>query len=108
MGQLAERGHGQRESGAFLLGPIDGDGSTVTAVAYYDDLAPDCLSGDIRFPQEGFTELWRLCRLNGMRVLGDVHTHGGSWVGQSGTDRTNPMVAQRGHVSLIAPHFARG
>lgn len=108
MAELAERGEGRRESGAFLLGPVQGDGQTVTEVAYYDDLAPGCLAGDIRFPPEGFTRLWALCREGELRVLADSHTHSGRWVGQSGTDRRNPMVAERGHLALIVPNFARG
>lgn len=108
MRELGRRGRGERESGAFLLGRVDGDDRTITDVAYYDDLAPGSLNGVICFPPEGYTALWALCRERGLKVLGDIHTHGGPDVRQSKTDRTNPMIAQRGHVALIAPRLAEG
>ncbi len=42
-----------------------------------------------------------------MSVVADIHTHGDEWTGQSDADRTHPMIGQKGHVSLIAPHFAQ-
>jgi proteasome lid subunit RPN8/RPN11 len=39
-------------------------------------------------------------------VIGDVHTHPGSGVTQSATDRGSPMVALTGHISVIIPDLA--
>ena len=38
-------------------------------------------------------------------MIGDVHTHPGRGVHQSGIDAANPMVAQKGHVALIVPRL---
>lgn len=103
--QLRRRGHGQRESGAFLLGRI-GQGR-ITRFVCYDDLDPQALdTGIIMFHGHGFVPLWEICRRENMRVFADVHTHGDEWTGQSKADRTHPMVGQKGHVSLIVPHYA--
>ncbi len=53
-------------------------------------------------------KLWELCRVERLTVVGDVHTHPGSWVHQSDIDSGSPMVAQKGHVALIVPEFANG
>lgn len=51
--ELAHRGNGERESGAFLLTPPATPRARarqrVIAVAYYDDLDPQCLTGGITF-----------------------------------------------------------
>jgi hypothetical protein len=116
MEELARRGAGSRESGAFLLGHASTGRAVgtedawpvVTAVAFYDDLDPACLTGGITFSADGYTALGILCRRSGVRVVGDIHTHPGRWVGQSGIDATHPMVALPGHIALIAPWYARG
>ncbi len=105
LSELVCRGGDRRESGAFLL--ADHDGASVTAVAYYDDLDANCLTGGISFASSGFTELWRICRSEGLKVVGDVHTHPGQWVMQSEIDATNPMIARVGHVALIVPSYGR-
>ncbi|SCG60038.1 hypothetical protein [Micromonospora halophytica] len=109
---LAERGQGNRESGAFLLTdrthPEEELPQPVTAIAFYDDLDPDCLTGRIDFHAAGYTALQDLCRRDGLRVVGDIHTHPAHRVQQSRVDATHPMVARDGHVALIAPHFAAG
>ncbi|WFE38241.1 hypothetical protein [Micromonospora sp. WMMD998] len=109
---LAERGQGHRESGAFLLTdrthPDNELPQAVTAIAFYDDLDPDCLTGRIDFHAAGYTALQNLCRRNGLRVAGDIHTHPAHRVQQSRIDAAHPMVARDGHVALIAPHFAAG
>lgn len=99
---------GSRESGAFLLGERDGDRRTVIAIAYLDDLDPNCLVGSIHFAGEGYTHLWQRCRNEGLVVLGDVHTHPGRWIAQSEIDRANPMVARTGHIALVLPNYALG
>lgn len=114
MSELARRGGGTRESGAFLLtnavrepsGP-NGGWQPVTAVAYYDDLDPACLTGNITFTADGYTALAALCRRDSLQIVADIHTHPGRWVRQSPTDATHPMVALPGHVALIAPGFAQ-
>jgi hypothetical protein len=105
--QLKRRGGGIRESGAFLLGGVGG--CKVTRFIPYDDLDPTALdTGIISFQGIGFVPLWNYCRQHKMQVLADVHTHGGKWTGQSGTDQTNPMIETPGHIALIVPNFARG
>lgn len=104
--ELGRRADGRRESGAFLLGPRAGSATTVTDVAYYDDLDPDSLTGGVTFGFEGFGPLWDLCDQREVRVIADVHTHGGKSVSQSNIDRANPMIARTGHIALIVPHLA--
>jgi proteasome lid subunit RPN8/RPN11 len=105
LAELHRRGQGRRESGAFLLAGRDHDPDRVTRVAYYDDLDADCLTGGISFATSGFTELWRICENENLRVVADVHTHPSSWVEQSGIDAENPMIARVGHVAMIVPSF---
>jgi proteasome lid subunit RPN8/RPN11 len=104
--ELKRRGHGRRESGAFLLGR--NRAQKVTHFICYDDLDPTALdTGIIVFHGEGFVPLWEYCRTRGMRVLADVHTHASEWTGQSDSDRTHPMICQSGHIALIVPHLAQ-
>jgi proteasome lid subunit RPN8/RPN11 len=104
--ELGRRGHGVRESGAFLLSDRKGDGRTVTQVIYFDDLDSDCLTGVIDFDGLAYSKLWDICDATQCRVIGDVHTHPGSSVQQSQVDAANPMIAQAGHLALIIPDFA--
>lgn len=104
--ELGRRGHGDRESGAFLLGDKGGDGRTITQVVYLDDLDPTCLTGGIEFHGLAYSKLWDICDAEHRRVIGDVHTHPGPGVCQSRIDAANPMIAQAGHVALIVPGFA--
>jgi hypothetical protein len=106
MAELARRGDGQRESGAFLLGPAES--RRITTVAFYDDLDPTSLTGGIQLHAAGYTRLNILCRATSLQVFADIHTHPGDHTQQSGVDARNPMVAIAGHVALIAPDFARG
>jgi hypothetical protein len=113
--ELSHRGGGIRESGAFLLGAADddpvrdpiNDRVEVIALAFYDDLDPDCLTGGITFSADGYSALAKICRRDGVRVVGDIHTHPADWVGQSPTDANHPMSALSGHLALIAPRFAQ-
>jgi len=112
-GELARRGRGERETGAFLLARAGHtrDGSRrprVVAVAYYDDLDPGCLTGGITFTADGYTALAVLCRRDGLQVAADIHTHPLRDVRQSLTDAAHPMTALPGHIALIAPRYARG
>jgi proteasome lid subunit RPN8/RPN11 len=109
--ELGRRGQGNRESGAFLLAPTKTGVETtltVTAIAFYDDLDPNCLTGGITFNAVGYSALGALCRDQKLRVIADVHTHPASWVQQSDTDARHPMAALPGHVALIAPNYAQG
>lgn len=107
LGELHRRGHDRTESGAFLLGVRHGDYCVVVQPAYYDDLEPDALStGAIVLGGRGYGALWRSCQELGLSVIADVHTHPGAPL-QSEIDRTNPMIAVAGHVSLIVPDLAR-
>ena len=106
--ELARRGEGRRESGAFFLSDRSGEPRTVTRVVYLDDLDPNCLTGGIEFDGLAYSKLWDICDAEGRRVIGDVHTHPGPGVRQSGIDAANPMIAQAGHIAVIVPNFARG
>ena len=104
--ELHRRGEDRRESGAFLLAASNS--RLVARIVYLDDIDPDCLIGGIHLHGEAYGKLWDICEDAGLRVIGDIHTHPTDWVGQSSTDRENPMVARSGHVALIAPDFASG
>lgn len=102
---LRERGRGHRESGGFFLGRrVDGL-RTIEAFLPYDDVDPHALRGTILFDGSKMDVVWDLCRREGLEVVADVHTHPGG-VGQSQTDRDNPMIPEVGHVALIVPNFA--
>ena len=105
--ELARRGEGHRESGAFLLGKRTGERRVVRGFMAYDDLDPHCLdSGIVVFDGAGYGPLWQHCRKAQLAVVADVHTHGGP-ARQSGADRDHPMIATPGHIALIVPGFAR-
>jgi proteasome lid subunit RPN8/RPN11 len=104
---LRSRGHGRRESGAFLLGIREAE-SRCRVVDYllYDDVDPHALdTGIVRLDGRHFGKLWDLCKARGVVVVADVHTHpGGS--GQSASDQAHPIIARAGHLALIVPSFA--
>lgn len=106
-GELAARGHGSRESGAFLLAEPGHTVRRVSEFIPFDDLDPKALNGAIAIDAPAFSKLWRICRERQLTVLGDVHTHPGAIVRQSVTDRRNPMVARAGHVAIILPNYAQ-
>lgn len=110
--ELHRRGEDRRESGAFLLAhrdarPIAGS-QEITGIIYYDDLDADCLTGGITMHAIGLSRLNQLCRERRLRVLGDIHTHPGSYIQQSHIDATHPMIALPGHIAFIAPNYAAG
>ena len=102
---LRTRGQKCRESGAFLL-TRRGSPKLVEFVCY-DDLDPNCLdSGYIDFDCKYHVPLLKFCRERGFHVVADVHTHPGSWTGQSELDKENPMFSIKGHLELIVPNYA--
>lgn len=105
--ELAARGRGHRESGAFLLGHRRGRRPKITHVAYFDDLEPTSLNGAVHLTTAGYTRLNALCVRLGVEVLADIHTHPGDHIHQSGVDMENPLVALPGHVALIVGHLAQ-
>lgn len=108
MWDIRARAAGRRESGAFLLGTHRGSVSKARGHVCYDDLDPKSLdTGIVRIGGSGFKKLWRECKARGLCVVADVHSHPRSWVGQSESDRTNPMISEVGHVAFIVPDFAR-
>lgn len=107
MRELARRGRGERESGAFLLAHTDSAPRKVSATVFFDDLHEDALNGAVSIPGTAFARLWEICERRSLRVIADIHTHPGSGVQQSHIDAANPMVARRGHVGIIVPHFAQ-
>jgi hypothetical protein len=113
MAELKRRGQGQREAGAFLL--ADREALTrlpgyarVAALAFYDDLDPASLTGNITFGAVGYSALNARCRAESLRVIADIHTHPRRWVAQSPVDAAHPMAAVRGHIAIIAPNYAYG
>ncbi len=106
--ELRRRTEGYHESGAFLLGVREGGLRRIVKFAYYDDLDPHSLDhGIVIFDGSGYGPLWEMCRREGLTVVADIHVHPGrAW--QSESDRTNPMIARKGHIALIAPDFAEG
>ena len=104
--ELRRRTEGYHESGAFLIGYVEGNRRRITRFVYYDDLDPQSLeTGIVVFDGAGYGPLWYLCREAGLTVVADVHVHGGS-ARQSAADRNNPMIAVPGHVALIVPDLA--
>ncbi|NTH81493.1 hypothetical protein G6K97_30585 [Agrobacterium rhizogenes] len=107
LSELDRRGEREHEAGAFLLGTIDGDSRKIAEVVYYDDLDPAAYdSGVCILHGDAFSRLWARCRLRGLTVVADVHTHPGG-AGQSHSDKENPMVARAGHIAFIVPNFSR-
>ena len=96
---------GRRESGVFLLGQGGKGVHVAVSAAYFDDLDPECLVGNIHIRASGFSRLWDLCDAEGLRVVADIHTHPSTSVAQSSIDRANPMIAREGHLALIVPHY---
>jgi len=104
--EIKRRGNGQRESGAFLLGNEKNGVRQIRRFIYYNDLDPHCLDqGYVRFNGTAYGQLWKICEASNLRVVGDIHTHPGVAF-QSSSDRQNPMIAIKGHIALIVPHFA--
>ena len=88
----------------LLAGPGEGIPKVVRS-AYFDDLDPKCLVGNIHIRASGFSKLWDLCDVENLRVVADIHTHPGTSVAQSSIDQANPMIAREGHLALIVPHY---
>lgn len=106
--ELRRRTEGFHESGAFLLGVREGELRRILRFVYYDDLDPYCLeTGIVIFDGAGYGPLWEMCRRDELSVIADIHVHP-TRARQSPSDRTNPMIARRGHIALIAPDFATG
>ena len=103
---LRARGDGISESGAFLLGRRDGDRRTIVDFIPYDDVDPLALRGMIEFDGAAMDAVWSHCDERHLEVVADIHTHPRGY-GQSSIDRANPMIAERGHIALIMPHFAK-
>ncbi|MEW6449203.1 MAG: Mov34/MPN/PAD-1 family protein [Pseudomonadota bacterium] len=105
--ELDRRGQRRHEAGAFLLGTTREGRHEVHDIVFYDDLDPHAYdTGVCILHGDAFAKLWALCRERGLSVIADVHTHPGAGF-QSYSDRTNPMVARKGHIAIILPDFAR-
>jgi hypothetical protein len=108
LAELARRGEGRHEAGAFLLGVVEGRRRRITEAIYYDELDSKAYQTGVCVLEGGaFGPLWRMCREKALTVVADVHTHGGDAC-QSESDRTNPMIARAGHIALIVPNLAKG
>jgi hypothetical protein len=90
-----------------LLGRNSSSDARVTAYLCYDEIDSKAYQGGaIAFHAAGYAALWQYCKEKQLKVLADVHTHGGADVRQSTIDQRNPMVPVVGHTALIVPHFA--
>ena len=106
LAELGRRTEGHHESGAFLLGHVDGKERRVAQIVYYDDLDPNAYeSGVVIMHAPSFGKLWEVCRIGKLSVVADIHVHPDEAF-QSFSDRDNQMIAQRGHLALIVPDFA--
>jgi hypothetical protein len=106
--ELHHRTRTRHESGAFLLGKQTAAGQHIEQFLYYDDVDPNCFrNGIVEFDGRHFGKVWQHCRDLKLTVVADVHVHPGGY-SQSSSDRANPMIAERGHIALILPFFARG
>jgi len=106
MAELHRRTQRRHESGAFLLGHDHGVRRAAVDVVFYDDLDPAAYASGVCILHAGaFAKLWAICRTRKLSVVADIHTHPGTAF-QSEADRTNPMVAQPGHIAIIVPGFA--
>ncbi len=98
---------GSRESGAFLIGKR-GSPSRIECFIFYDDIDPKALeTGIVLINGRRLGDLWKICRKSGLDVVADVHVHPGSYR-QSASDKANPIIAEKDHLALILPHYARG
>jgi len=105
--ELDRRGQRRHEAGAFLLGTTHAGRREVKQAVFYDELDPRAYAtGVCVLHADAFAKLWAICRERGLSVVADVHTHPGGGF-QSDSDRTNPMVARKGHIALIVPDFGR-
>lgn len=105
--ELQRRTHGQRESGAFLLGR-KGKPCVIEQFVFYDDVDPHALdTGMVIIDGRRLGDLWSLCRSSGLEVIADIHVHPGHFT-QSASDQTNPIMAEIGHIAIILPDFATG
>ena len=105
--ELNRRTENWHESGAFLLGRVEGGRRFVEQIVFYDDLDPHAYdSGVVILRADSFGPLWTACREHRREVVADVHLHAGG-AGQSAADRENPMIAQKRHIAMILPNFAR-
>lgn len=104
---LRHQGQGVRESGAFLLGSINGGQRNIQGFLPYERLQADALHEDyVALSSKSFAKLWVQCRAKKMSVVGDVHTHRFG-PQQSISDKANPMIARQGHMAIIIPRFAQ-
>lgn len=109
VGDLARSGMGVKESGAFLLGTMDGGRRCVTSYLMYDKVAPESSQRHayVAFTAQEMARAWEHCYAVGLQVVADVHTHPFG-PAQSQSDRAHPIVSMAGHVALIVPNFANG
>jgi proteasome lid subunit RPN8/RPN11 len=105
--ELRRRADGRHESGAFLLGKVDGRVRRIEEFLFYDDIDPACFArGIVEFDGRKLGAVWQRCRDSGRKVVADVHVHPGHH-GQSSTDQQNPIIAEAGHLAVIIPNYAR-
>ena len=108
MAELCRRAEGRHESGCFLLGREVAGKRIALAAVYYDELDPSAYASWVCVLRAAsFAKLWKICREKDFDVVADIHTHVSSAF-QSEADRTNPMLAKRGHIAMIAPRMGCG
>ena len=78
---LAARGDGERESGAFLLGHKNGQRREALDYVLYDDLEPGCLDGGfVQMSSIGFRRLGAEARNRLLRLRAEMKLPGKAWL----------------------------
>ncbi|MCZ7600608.1 MAG: hypothetical protein M5U09_26745 [Gammaproteobacteria bacterium] len=91
LAELARRGEGRHESGAFLLGRQDGQRRRVVRFVYFDELDPLCWTpASSSSTARASARSGRFCREAELQVVADVHPRGRGPARQSHLDRENP------------------
>lgn len=95
---------GDHEGILFLLG-TERPGETL----YLGVAAPDAQHdpGRVHVSREGVLAVARAGRRLGLAVLGQIHTHPGSWTEHSQGDDSMVLMPFEGMLSIVVPHYGR-
>lgn len=106
---LQQRSHGVRETACVWLGDRNGEEETAREVIFLDDL-PGTVGHHLqhRTSRDAVRIVLDRARALGLSIVGDVHTHPGTWVDLSEIDRAHPIEYRIGLLALVLPAFAEG
>jgi hypothetical protein len=102
------RHYGQHASEGLVFwgGVTEGRGSaTVTCLVAPNHAA---MGGTVKLPPELSRALVRSHRDLDLKLVAQVHSHGGAWVGHSGGDDEHAASFHDGYLSLVVPDFGAG